>query len=69
MVLGRDVLYVRILHFQSGIPYISHSCTDGGAPIALKTAQGMEIPIKEKNKYTPRKNLGHFKAPAGTYTK
>ena len=51
---------------QSGVPYISHSSTDGGATISLKTAQGLEIPIKAKNVYTTRKNLGHFKAPAGT---
>ena len=26
------------------------------------------MPIGPKNIYTPRKNIGHYKAPGGTYT-
>ena len=58
------------IHYKfhpSGIPYIAHSRDDGGAPIQLKTAQGEAITIEEKNIYTPRKNLGHYKSPSGNY--
>ena len=40
---------------DTGLPYISHSRTDGGAPIKLKTAQGEEITIEKKNIHTPRR--------------
>ena len=38
-----------------------------GDNLTIKTSTGEEVKIKGKNIYTPRKNLGHHKAPAGIY--
>ena len=38
-----------------------------GDDLTIKTSTGEEVKIKGKNIYTPRKNLGHHKAPAGIY--
>ena len=35
--------------------------------MTIKTTSGEEVKIKGKNIYTPRRNLGHLKAPAGIY--
>ena len=35
--------------------------------VTIQSAEGTDIPIQQKNIFTPRKNLGHFKSPAGTY--
>ena len=48
---------------DSGIPIMQH-CS--GKNIHLHTAEGSAISITEKNIFTPRKNLGHYKSPAGT---
>ena len=48
----------------SGIPCMTHHHDH---QVTLQSAQGDAIPIRQKNIYTPRKNLGHLKSPAGSY--
>ena len=47
-----------------GLPVMVHQTHQS---ITIVNAHGAQVPIKEKNIYTPRKNLGHYKAPAGQY--
>ena len=58
---GFHVIYYNF--DDNGIPIMQHS---SGKNIHLHTADGLAIPITEKNIFTPRKNLGHYKSPAGT---
>ena len=63
MRLPRDIRYYDFE--KNGIPTMRHR---QGAPITLNDAHGATIPVKPKNIFKPRKNLGHYKAPAGTST-
>jgi hypothetical protein len=51
---------------DSGIPEMR--LTPKNDCVTLKNDQGVEVKINGKNTYTPQKNLGHFKAPAGKRT-
>jgi hypothetical protein len=56
----------HVIHYDfdaSGIPKLRHS---PGETIMLKNEHGEEIPIKAKNIFQTRKNLGHYKSPKGT---
>ena len=48
----------------SGIPRLTHHHDH---QVTIQSATGDAIPICQKNIFTPRKNLGHLKSPAGTY--
>lgn len=50
---------------DSGIPKLLHSTN---TTIDLKDHKGNITSVKEKNIFKPRRNLGHYKSPAGTYT-
>ena len=61
---------------KCGFHCIHYSFQDDGLPVmkrttgdnlTIKTSTGEEVKIKGKNIYTPRKNLGHHKAPARIY--
>ena len=59
---GYHVIYYDFEN--NGIPRMRHR---QGQPITLDDAHGAPIPVTPKNIiFQPRKNLGHFKAPAGT---
>lgn len=49
---------------NSGIPVIRHTIGDD---VKLKSVDGQEITIETQNIFQPRKNLGHYKFPSGTY--
>ena len=49
---------------DSGIPVMRHAVGDD---VKLKSADGQEITIEARNIFQPRKNLGHYKSPSGTY--
>ena len=49
---------------DDGLPVMKRSA---GEDLTVTTPTGEEVKIKGKNIYTPRKNLGHYKAPAGIY--
>jgi hypothetical protein len=56
----------HVIHFEfeeSGIPRMLHS---PGESITLKNEHGALIPIKSKNIFQTRVNLGHAKSPAST---
>ena len=57
---GYHVIYYDF--HDNGIPYLRHSYDQ---PVAITDANEKEIPIKAKTIFEPRKNLGHYKAPAG----
>ena len=58
---GYHVIYYD---FESnGIPKMRYQ---QGHTITLNDSHGEPIPVTPKNVFKPRKNLGHFKAPAGT---
>ena len=56
----------HVIHYDfddSGLPRLRHS---PGETIMLKNEHGEEIPIRAKNIFQTRKNLGHYKSPDGT---
>ena len=59
---GYHTIYYRF--HSSGIPYLNHQHTH---QVTIQSPDRTDIPIQQKNIYTPRKNLGHFKSPADTY--
>ena len=52
-------------YHDSGIPYMIHS---PNTDIELKNDKDEIVKVSAKNIYQARKNLGHYKAPAGEYT-
>ena len=48
---------------SSGLPKMRYTPKDDS--VSLTNQDGKEITIKAKNTFTPRKNLGHYKAPEG----
>ena len=59
---GYHTIYYRF--HSSGIPYLNCQHTH---QVTIQSPDGTDIPIQQKNIYTPRKNLGHFKSQAGKY--
>ena len=59
---GFHAIYYRF--DDQGLPVMVH---DTQHRITISNAHNEEIPIREKNIFTPRKNLGHYKAPASRY--
>ena len=55
---------IYYLFHENGIPYLQHHHHH---QISLEAPNGDTIPIRPKNIFTPRKNLGHHKAPGGNY--
>jgi hypothetical protein len=56
----------HLIHYDfddSGLPILRHS---PGETIMLKNKHGEEIPIRAKNIFQTRKNLGYYKSPNGT---
>ena len=58
---GYHVIYYDFEN--NGIPKMRHR---QGLPITLNDAHGAPNPVTPKNIFQQRKNVGHFKAPAGT---
>ena len=60
---------------KCGYHLIYYNFNDNGLPhmrvispadkIILKKDEGVDVPIKAKSIFVPRKNLGHYKSPAG----